>query len=963
MTSKNINIDTYPKKIHIKFKYKVNNSFHYITFQNFNFETIRPSNMIDNEKQKLKDFLKKQAQHNWENKPEDFDSLKTQLNVEDKNEYSFYIPLSSYYFTFDNLNNVVQNLITGQEERNLSLEEIFKENIDEYIIDERITHQLETYLNEKFDRIVALMISNGGDFFDKTKRDKIINDTDEKTDESKLLSSIYFPLVPSIGKVRTPTSLIFNSNLLQQLGIGLTANSHIISKSQLDYQYKLGFLLFCVDLPKYFQDGIPFDFNVFITRVKQGRELDEITKVAGNKMINNSKSIMEIINRSENREQSLVDLFNHINFRSESIFSFGTLKRIQLLLKNVEYLRNNYYGNVNIRNDQKITIKPIFKDYQNYLEEMEREDSQTSKRDFQKMKHEKVYLFEIFNKFTWLNEKILTLKQAFDKILGDEEKNLESLQKRFQEYKNDKNKFFLASKKQPVHVDNIKTYFEEIQKNYEKNKIYEGDYTSIVGIQRLRNNIKYNTDSERKSIVKQYGKYVISDESYIDSDIDKLYSKLKADTRQLRNVITYYNILEILKNFYFPEGCILYSRFYQEIYSENNTVRIKKSEQPIYVKIKSIKPIKLNSDEVREAFEGDILEPIYELEYEEIPVFSNVKFKINFIDLLNPSTKLNDAIEENFGNKKGEENQNKKKIIDLDRENQIYIDAKNSFFSKNKNITSDRIYINKGLRINKFITRFNLLQKNNFVFRQLNIKTTKETFMLSKAFKELINYKDLISDKDNVDEIIFKYYVNQFFFQKESYLFIGDKYAQIKDVKVRILNEMDYNELKNNKYNDNDNDNDNDREPVKYFIEQPSKTTRFAIDKVDTSYFVYLDISIIYKDSPRDFVSLKDQLNYKNNCIGKANTLDKLLYNALGVNYPKNYLENKLRKKPSTNESTRKKTIVKSIPSVRNQKEIKEFDEQDNKNVQVGGLNKLTRKIISKQKNKTIKNLLYYYSI
>ena len=50
---------------------------------------------------------------------------------------------------------------------------------------------------------------------------------------------------------------------------------------------------------------------------------------------------------------------------------------------------------------------------------------------------------------------------------------------------------------------------------------------------------------------------------------------------------------------------------------------------------------------------------------------------------------------------------------------------KNSFFSKNKNITSDRIYIYKGLRINKFITRFNLLQKNNFVFRQLNIKTKK----------------------------------------------------------------------------------------------------------------------------------------------------------------------------------------------------------------------------------------------
>ena len=50
MTSKNINIDTYPKKFILSLKV-VATIFHYITFQNFDFETIRPSNMIDNEKQ------------------------------------------------------------------------------------------------------------------------------------------------------------------------------------------------------------------------------------------------------------------------------------------------------------------------------------------------------------------------------------------------------------------------------------------------------------------------------------------------------------------------------------------------------------------------------------------------------------------------------------------------------------------------------------------------------------------------------------------------------------------------------------------------------------------------------------------------------------------------------------------------------------------------------------------------
>ena len=89
-----------------------------------------------------------------------------------------------------------------------------------------------------------------------------------------------------------------------------------------------------------------------------------------------------------------------------------------------------------------------------------------------------------------------------------------------------------------------------------------------------------------------------------------------------------------------------------------------------------------------------------------------------------------------------------------------------------------------------------------------------------------------------------------------------------------------------------------------------TKKNRFAIDEVNFIFY-YLDISIIYEESPRDFVSLKDTLNYKNNCIDQLNL--NLLYNALGVNYPKNYLENKLRKKPSTNESTRKKINCKII--------------------------------------------------
>ena len=41
---------------------------------------------------------------------------------------------------------------------------------------------------------------------------------------------------------------------------------------------------------------------------------------------------------------------------------------------------------------------------------------------------------------------------------------------------------------------------------------------------------KYNTDDGRKQIVKEYGKYILSEEYYENSNIDKLYSTLRTDT-------------------------------------------------------------------------------------------------------------------------------------------------------------------------------------------------------------------------------------------------------------------------------------------------------------------------------------------------------------------------------------------------------------------------------------------------
>ena len=49
---------------------------------------------------------------------------------------------------------------------------------------------------------------------------------------------------------------------------------------------------------------------------------------------------------------------------------------------------------------------------------------------------------------------------------------------------------------------------------------------------------------------------------------------------------------------------------------------------------------------IRSAFENDsIIKPIYEIEFEEIPTYSNLIFYVNFIDLLNPNRQTEETLE------------------------------------------------------------------------------------------------------------------------------------------------------------------------------------------------------------------------------------------------------------------------------------------------------------------------------
>ena len=97
-------INTNPKEFQIKLKYKVGSEYHYIILDKFTYETIRDSNMIDKEKQVVREKMKiDNPTKNWDNNVEDYDKLKEHLNIKDKKNYKFYIPLSTFYFNFDNL--------------------------------------------------------------------------------------------------------------------------------------------------------------------------------------------------------------------------------------------------------------------------------------------------------------------------------------------------------------------------------------------------------------------------------------------------------------------------------------------------------------------------------------------------------------------------------------------------------------------------------------------------------------------------------------------------------------------------------------------------------------------------------------------------------------------------------------------------------------------------------------------
>ncbi|AET73154.1 hypothetical protein PGAG_00265 [Phaeocystis globosa virus 12T] len=105
-----------PVEFQARLKYKVGNTYKYLTIDEFDFDKIRNMNMYDREKEK---FIQRKQRFKpfyiWKDEPEKFKEFKAYLDELDKNETRFKIPYSSYYFTYDNLNAVIKEKQTETE--------------------------------------------------------------------------------------------------------------------------------------------------------------------------------------------------------------------------------------------------------------------------------------------------------------------------------------------------------------------------------------------------------------------------------------------------------------------------------------------------------------------------------------------------------------------------------------------------------------------------------------------------------------------------------------------------------------------------------------------------------------------------------------------------------------------------------------------------------------------------------
>tara|TARA_B110000444_G_scaffold35071_1_gene30478 strand:+ start:3773 stop:5428 length:1656 start_codon:yes stop_codon:yes gene_type:complete len=419
--------------------------------------------------------------------------------------------------------------------------------------------------------------------------------------------------------------------------------------------------------------------------------------------------------------------------------------------------------------------------------------------------------------------------------------------------KNNYDMFFIVNEDNAE--NQISEYFNALKKNYNANIREAGKTSSTNSIDEI---FDWNNNTTRKEIVRKFGKFLLTESEIANAD-----TNLKSNDKKLKIIITYYNILKILETFYINRDCILKEKIFEEIDGD-----IQETKNPVYIKIKKIKPVKLTEEQIQSSFGYNILKPIYEIEFERVDNLSKLEFHLNLKDQYNPERLIN-----NMDNSYSIETDDKYKIYPI------------SIFS---NIKEKNFYVDINLDYN----RFHNLKENNFTTRT----------------------------KINMNKLIKKYYIDEIFFKPRSYLKHNNQYAIIENTIIRSLN----------KPSDREQRNILDEEST-FYNEKPSSDIRLAVDNLESKIITYLDVKLTYKKNLTDRIPLKKQLTQKLGCINRASTIDGLLYDFIGNNYKRNMLEEKMINKSdditnileSSKQSTHQTGGVKTKSMARKRKNLK----------------------------------------
>ena len=512
---------------------------------------------------------------------------------------------------------------------------------------------------------------------------------------------------------------------------------------------------------------------------------------------------------------------------------------------------------------------------------------------------------------------------------------------------------FLIDKNIQINKEKLNKIFIKMEEDFKIHEKYNS--TKQLYNDRFQRNVKedtipknYQNPEERQNILIEYAKYFNVNFDNANSNNDKI--KILETNKDLMNsIITYYNIYELLKYIYLPNGTILNDNFFNK-----NTNK----EMRSYFYINNINPIIQKNDTI---IDNNIIKVYYEIDYEIKSFYSNIEFFINFNNL-DESDLIEKDETSDFVQKKCS-----KDLYDI-------YDAK--IFDRKNN--SNKIFFDKKLNYEKIISEFKNIKKNNRIFDEYSsqVESVDDSFMI-KEFIEFYNSKEryIIQEEtkeniedENINKILKDWFINYFFFRENNNLMINQKIYNIQN--VEIINPYDL-----------ENDNICKTKEIDYhhkdliFLKKKSKDFRLRYLNLEVIYRIYLYVDYFIKKSKDEKIPIDKIIRSKSNCINKAKVLDKDLKRLFKDYYKENYFLDKLLKMQKGRKEEKEIEEIQNLTNNNDdKKDLKEFTEKidkfDSDNYEkkaktIGGKIKNKKKKKSYKKNKKITKrsvkLIKYY--